>query len=162
MTTEPAVVAKPDETILMVEDEDDLRVITGRILTRAGYHVLTASGGEQAIHLTQTHPGPIHLLLTDVIMPKMTGNEVAVRIRELRPEIPVLYMSGYAEPVLTENGTLPDGVTIVEKPFTSQELLDRVRAFLHPQAAPAPASPSSTPPSCTRSRTTPAASGLGP
>ena len=68
-------------------------------------------------------------------MPKMTGNEVAVRVRELRPDIPVLYMSGYAEPVLTENGTLPEGVTIVEKPFTSQELLDRVYAFLHPRAA---------------------------
>ncbi len=65
-------------------------------------------------------------------MPKMTGNEVAARIRTIRPDIPVLYMSGYAEPVLTENGTLPAGVTIVEKPFTSRELLDRVGKFLHP------------------------------
>ena len=121
----------PHETILMVEDEDDLRVITSRILTRAGYQVLSASGGEQALHLAQSHPGPINLLLTDVIMPKMTGNEVAARVGVLRPGIPVLYMSGYAEPVLTDNGTLPDGVTIVEKPFTSQELLQRVRAFVH-------------------------------
>ncbi|MET0415639.1 MAG: PAS domain S-box protein, partial [Actinoplanes sp.] len=132
--TEPVAGAAPEETILMVEDEDDLRVITGRILTRAGYHVLAASGGEQALHFAKTHPGPIHLLLTDVIMPKMTGNDVADRVRELRPDIPVLYMSGYAEPVLTENGTLPDGVTIVEKPFTSQELLTRVRAFVQPPA----------------------------
>ncbi|GIE32861.1 hypothetical protein Ait01nite_059060 [Actinoplanes italicus] len=135
VTVEPAAGTTPHETILMVEDEDDLRVITGRILTRAGYHVLTASGGEHAIHLAQTHPDRIHLLLTDVIMPKMTGNEVAARVRALRPDIPVLYMSGYAEPVLTENGTLPEGVTIVEKPFTSQELLHRVRAFVHPSAA---------------------------
>jgi PAS domain S-box-containing protein len=132
VTAEPADAETPHETVLMVEDEDDLRVITGRILTRAGYHVLTASGGEQAIHLAQNHAGPIHLLLTDVIMPRMTGNEVAARIRALRPGIPVLYMSGYAEPVLTENGTLPEGVTIVEKPFTSRELLDRVARFLHP------------------------------
>jgi PAS domain S-box-containing protein len=132
VTAEPPPVQTPHETVLMVEDEDDLRVITGRILTRAGYHVLTASGGEQAIHLAHTHPGPIHLLLTDVIMPKMTGNEVAARIRAIRPGIPVLYMSGYAEPVLTENGTLPEGVTIVEKPFTSRELLDRVRKYLRP------------------------------
>ncbi|GAB7044776.1 MULTISPECIES: PAS domain S-box protein [Catenuloplanes] len=129
---EPAAAEAPHETILMVEDEDDLRVITGRILTRAGYHVLSASGGEQALHLAQTHPDRIDLLLTDVIMPKMTGNEVAARVRAIRPGIPVLYMSGYAEPVLTGNGTLPDGVTIVEKPFTSQELLNRVRAFVHP------------------------------
>ncbi|MBG0568044.1 PAS domain S-box protein [Actinoplanes sp. NEAU-A11] len=135
MTTEPDADGSPHETILMVEDEDDLRVITGRILTRAGYYVLTVSGGEQAIQVAQTYPDRIHLLLTDVIMPKMTGNEVAARIRAIRPGIPVLYMSGYAEPVLTENGTLPEGVTIVEKPFTSQELLARVRAFVHPPAA---------------------------
>jgi PAS domain S-box-containing protein len=138
-TIEPTTVESPHETVLMVEDEDDLRVITGRILTRAGYHVLTASGGEQAIHLAQTHPGPIHLLLTDVIMPKMTGNDVADRIRAIRPGIPVLYMSGYAEPVLTENGTLPEGVTIVEKPFTSRELLDRIGKFLQSAGPQAPA-----------------------
>jgi CheY-like chemotaxis protein len=128
---DPAIGAAPHETILVVEDEDDLRQITARILTRAGYQVLAASGGTPAIHFAQTHPGPIHLLLTDVIMPKMMGNEVAAHVRQHRPDIPVLYMSGYAEPVLTENGTLPDGVTIVEKPFTSQELLHRVHTFLH-------------------------------
>jgi PAS domain S-box-containing protein len=132
---EPAIGAAPHETILMVEDEDDLRQITARILTRAGYQVLTASGGAQAIHLAQTHPGRIDLLLTDVIMPNMMGNEVAEHIRHHRPGIPVLYMSGYAEPVLTENGTLPDGVTIVEKPFTSQELLHRIRTLLRQKPA---------------------------
>ncbi|MEV6490296.1 PAS domain S-box protein, partial [Actinoplanes sp. NPDC051633] len=136
VAVDAATDASPHETILMVEDEDDLRVITGRILTRAGYQVLTASGGEEAIHLAQTHPGGIDLLLTDVIMPKMTGNEVAARIRSLRPDVPVLYMSGYAEPVLTENGTLPEGVTIIEKPFTSRDLLDRVRCFLRSAAGP--------------------------
>jgi signal transduction histidine kinase/CheY-like chemotaxis protein len=129
--TAPDSDTPPNETILMVEDEDDLRQITARILTRAGYQVLTASGGTQAIHLAQTHSGPLHLLLTDVIMPKMMGNEVAVHVRRLRPDVPVLYMSGYAEPVLTENGTLPDGVTLIEKPFTSQELLHRIHTFLH-------------------------------
>jgi PAS domain S-box-containing protein len=124
----------PHETILMAEDEDDLRQITARVLTRAGYHVLAAAGGAEAIHLAQTHAGPIHLLLTDVIMPKMMGNEVAAQVKQRRPGIPVLYMSGYAEPVLTENGTLPDGVTIVEKPFTSHELLDRIRSILNPAA----------------------------
>jgi PAS domain S-box-containing protein len=132
---EPSAGAKPDETILMVEDEDDLRQISARILTRAGYHVLAAAGGAQAIHFAQTHTGSIDLLLTDVIMPNMLGNEVADHVRRHRPGIPVLYMSGYAQPVLTENGTLPDGVTIIEKPFTSQELLNRVRAFLRSSPA---------------------------
>ncbi|MEV8508362.1 PAS domain S-box protein [Actinoplanes sp. NPDC051475] len=129
--TEP----RPHETILMVEDEDALRQVTARILTRAGYNVLPANGGAQAIHIAQTHPEPIDLLLTDVIMPKMMGNEVAARIQAIRPDIPVLYMSGYAQPVLTENRTLPDGVTIVEKPFTSRDLLHRIRTVLHQRAA---------------------------
>jgi PAS domain S-box-containing protein len=135
----------PHESILMVEDEDDLRQITARVLTRAGYHVLAATGGTEAIHLAQTHPGPIHLLLTDVIMPRMMGNEVAAKVKLRRPGIPVLYMSGYAEPVLTENGTLPDGVSLVEKPFTSRELLDRIHAVLHPAGTPAEPSPAPQP-----------------
>jgi PAS domain S-box-containing protein len=150
---EPAAGPAPDETILMVEDEDDLRQITARILTRAGYHVLAAAGGAQAIRLAQTHPGPIHLLLTDVIMPKMMGNEVAIQVKQHRPDIPVLYMSGYAEPVLTENGTLPDGVTIIEKPFTSHELLHGVRTHLHPATTsdPAPGTQPAPPVQHTRS-----------
>jgi PAS domain S-box-containing protein len=135
---EPVVPAatgpRPHETILMVEDEDALRQITGRILTRAGYEVLPANCGAQAIHLAQTHPTPIDLLLTDVIMPEMMGNEVAARIHAIRPDIPVLYMSGYAQPVLTANGTLQDGVTIVEKPFTSRELLGHIRTTLNQTA----------------------------
>jgi CheY-like chemotaxis protein len=130
----PAHRSRAGETILMVEDEDALRQSTARILTRAGYHVLAADGGAQAIHLAQTHPGPIGLLLTDVIMPKMVGNEVAARVSAIRPGLPVLYMSGYAEPVLTENGNLPDGVVMVEKPFTGDELLARVDGVLRRHA----------------------------
>jgi CheY-like chemotaxis protein len=144
--TEPAPGTPPHETILMVEDEDDLRQITARILTRAGYRVLSATGGAQAIHLAHTHPGPIHLLLTDVIMPKMLGNEVAAQVRQRHPSLPVLYMSGYAGPVLTENGTLPDGVTIVEKPFTSRELLDRVHTIVHTATSRPTATPGTTQP----------------
>ncbi|RZU54307.1 PAS domain S-box-containing protein [Krasilnikovia cinnamomea] len=132
--------AAPQETILLVEDEPDLREATARILTRAGYHVLAAAGGEAALHIAETHPGPIHLLLTDVIMPKMMGNEVAARLHRRRPDTPVLYMSGYAQPVLTEHGRLPAGVTIIEKPFTRQHLLDRLHDVLH-HTHPAPANP---------------------
>jgi CheY-like chemotaxis protein len=121
----------PQATILLVEDESALREAAARILTRAGYEVLVADGGAAALRLADTHPGPIHLLLTDVMMPAMMGNEVAARIQDIRPEVPVLYMSGYAQPVLTENGTLQDGVAIIEKPFTRRDLLDRVQARLH-------------------------------
>ena len=119
------------ETILLVEDEDALRDTTTRILTRAGYRVLAAAGGEQAIRTAQTHPDRIGLLLTDVIMPEMMGNEVAARVRAVLPDVPVLYMSGYAQPVLAEHGTLEPGVTMIEKPFSSRELLGRVAALLH-------------------------------
>jgi PAS domain S-box-containing protein len=118
------------ETILVVEDEDALREVTTRILTRAGYRVLAADCGAAAIELAHHHPGPIHLLLSDVIMPKMMGNEVAARVTAIRPGLPVLYMSGYAEPVLTEHGTLPAGVIILEKPFTRRQLLDRIHTIL--------------------------------
>jgi PAS domain S-box-containing protein len=120
-----------DKTVLLVEDEAALRQVTTRILTRKGYRVLAADGGAQAIHIAQSHPGAIDLLLTDVIMPKMLGNEVATHVQAIRHGIPVLYMSGYAQPVLTENGTLPPGVAIVEKPFTGNELLHDVRTMLH-------------------------------
>jgi CheY-like chemotaxis protein len=125
-----ATPADPEATILLVEDEEALRNATRRILTRAGYDVLVADGGAAALRLAQHHPGPIHLLLTDVIMPNMMGNEVAARVHALRPDVPVLYMSGYAQPVLTENGTLQEGVIIIEKPFSRQDLLDRVHARL--------------------------------
>jgi PAS domain S-box-containing protein len=127
--------ARPRETVLLVEDEEPLRDATTRILRRAGYHVLVADGGDTALRLVRDHDGPIHLLLTDVIMPGMLGNQVAARIHDLRPDIRVLYMSGYAQPVLTENGTLPPGVSIIEKPFTRQDLLDCVHARLHARAA---------------------------
>ncbi|MEV4351952.1 ATP-binding protein [Actinoplanes sp. NPDC049596] len=130
--------SSPGGTILLVEDEDALRQVAHRILTRSGYDVLPAAGGEQAIHIAQTHPGTIDLLLSDVIMPKMFGNEVAARIQAIRPGTPVLFMSGYAQPVLTENGTLPDGVLIIEKPFTSHELLDRIHTVMHDQAVTRP------------------------
>ena len=124
-----------------VEDEDALRESTSRTLAGAGYQVLVADGGAAAVRIAREAEGPIDLLLTDVMMPEMMGNEVAARVQELRPGIPVLYMSGYAQPVLTENGTLPPGVEIVENPFPRAVLLERVRARL-PKRAPGPERPS--------------------
>ena len=123
------------ETVLVVEDEEALREVTRRILSRNGYQVLTAASGPDALKTAEHADCYIHLLLTDVIMPHMLGKELAIKIREACPGIRVLYMSGYAQPVLASEGTLDPGVTLVEKPFSERDLLEMVREVLD---APAP------------------------
>lgn len=118
------------ETVLIVEDEQALREVARRILTSNGYHVLTAADGPEALKIAEHTDSHIDLLLTDVIMPHMLGKELATSICELYPYIRVLYMSGYAQPVLASQGTLDPGVTLVEKPFTATTLLNRIREVL--------------------------------
>jgi hypothetical protein len=113
-------------TVLVVEDADDLREVAERILVRNGYQVLTASDGPAAIEVARRHDGRIDLLLTDVVMPKMPGKQLANLIMSTRPGIHVLYMSGYAEAMLGESGTLEAGVLLLEKPFTEPSLLAKV------------------------------------
>jgi CheY-like chemotaxis protein len=129
-TSDPPAQRRGGETILVVEDEDAIREVTRRILTRNGHTVLTAGGGAEAVAIAQNHEEPIHLLLTDVVMPQMLGMEVALTVREVRPGIRVLFMSGYAQPVLASQGTLDEGVHLVEKPFSEAELITRVREVL--------------------------------
>ena len=123
------------EIVLLVEDEDAIREVARRILARNGYQVLTAADGPAAMQIARDHPGRIDLLLTDVIMPRMMGREVVERVRDLRSEVAVLFMSGYAEPILG-TGELPAEVLLVEKPFSEQALLNKVRRALSttPQA----------------------------
>ena len=123
------------ETVLIVEDEEAIREVTRRILTRNGYTVLTAEGGAEALALATEHAGDIHLLVTDVVMPQMLGKEVAERVLSLRPDIRVLFMSGYARPVLASKGTLDPGVTLLEKPFTEAALLAKAREVLEEEPA---------------------------
>jgi CheY-like chemotaxis protein len=111
------------ETVLVVEDEAALREVTRRILTRSGYQVITAASGPEAIAIAAGHPGEIHLLVTDVIMPHMLGQEVAEKMRAVKPGIEVLFMSGYARPVLASQGRLDPNVALVEKPFSEADLL---------------------------------------
>ena len=131
---QPAVVAsKPgqgDETILLVEDEPNLRRLARQALESQGYSVLDAPDGASAIQVSNSHQGPIHLLLTDVIMPGMNGRELALRISSLRPEARVLYMSGYTENAIGHNGTLDEGITLLQKPFTLPALKAKVREVL--------------------------------
>jgi signal transduction histidine kinase/CheY-like chemotaxis protein len=119
------------ETVLVVEDEEALRDVTERIFTRNGYRVITAANGADALALVARHEGEIHLLVTDVVMPKMLGKEVAERVRGLRPDIEVLYMSGYAQPVLASQGRLEPGVALVDKPFSEAALLAKAGQVLN-------------------------------
>jgi PAS domain S-box-containing protein len=118
------------ETILVVDDEDALREVTRRMLTRSGYTVITASGGAQAIEIASSHVGPIDLVLTDVIMPKMQGPTVANEVRKVRPDIRVLFMSGHAQPVLEAEAVLGTDFLLLEKPFDQAILLESVRHVL--------------------------------
>ena len=118
------------ETILVVDDEEALREVTRRILTRNGYTVLVASSGAQAVEIAEGYGGEINLLLTDVIMPSMQGPTVANEVRLLRPGIRVLFMSGHAQPVLEKEAVLGTDFRLVEKPFDQVTLLEHVRASL--------------------------------
>jgi PAS domain S-box-containing protein len=120
------------ETVLLVEDEEDVRALAGEVLRRAGYHVLTARDGEEALRAAAAHPGPIHLLLTDVVLPGLGGGELARRLAEARPATAVLFMSGYADDLVVRQGVLRAEEAFLPKPFTADELLEKVRAALRP------------------------------
>jgi len=119
------------ETILLVEDEEVVRGLTRKILMQAGYNVLDAKGGDEAIRLCHAHAGPIDLLLTDVVMPEVSGKEVADRLLELRPSIRVLYMSGYTDEAIVQHGVLDANVKFIQKPFTWVGLTRKVREVLN-------------------------------
>ena len=118
------------ETILLVEDEESLRDLTSRILTRSGYQVCVAATGSEAVRAASDPAQPVDLLLTNVVMPEMLGNEVAVRVGAVRPGLPALFISGYAQPILDTHGVPAPQFDILEKPFTEATLLSRVRQAL--------------------------------
>jgi len=118
------------ETILLVEDEANLRYLARQFLEKQGYRVIEAADGSVAMQIVVAHEGVIHLLLTDVIMPGMNGRELAQRVSEIRPNVKVLYMSGYTENVIGHNGTLDAGVRLLQKPFNLRDLKDKVREVL--------------------------------
>jgi two-component system, cell cycle sensor histidine kinase and response regulator CckA len=118
------------ETILLIEDEDQVRQVATDILTPLGYRVLAAHGPEHAERLCATHPDPIELLLTDVVMPEVDGPQLARRISRLRPGIRVLFMSGYTDDAIVHRGLLDSGTAFVAKPLTPLALARKVRAVL--------------------------------
>jgi two-component system cell cycle sensor histidine kinase/response regulator CckA len=126
---EPAVRAGT-ETILLVEDELGVRQLVREMLHRLGYKILQASGGAEAIRLFVQHQGSIDLLLTDVIMPQMSGRELAEHLKALRPSLKVLYISGYTDDMLAHHGVLESNVFLLQKPFAPDELAIKLRELL--------------------------------
>jgi len=120
----------PTETILLVEDEHQLRALAARILERAGYRVLTAGAGEEALEVCTGHSGRIHLLLTDLVMPGMNGRQLAERAATLRPDMRVLYMSGYTDDVIVRHGVVGQSAAFLQKPITTTALNEKVREVL--------------------------------
>jgi CheY-like chemotaxis protein len=139
-TTAAAPAAAParghGETILLTEDEESLAELVHRILVRNGYQVFAATSPDAALRHASDLTQPIDLLLTDAVMPGMLGNEVAARVRALRPGLPVLYMSGYAQPVLDTQGALDPDIDLLEKPFSETMLLTRVGQALGERPGP--------------------------
>ena len=120
-----------EETVLLVEDEEVLRGLLAKFLRLYGYTVLEARHGGEALLLCERHPGSIHVMVTDVVMPQMSGRELADRLTPLRPEMKVIYMSGYTEDTLVQHGVADLSMVFLQKPFKPIELARRVHAVLH-------------------------------
>jgi len=127
------------ETLLLVEDSAALREMILEVLEQHGYRVLQAGHGEQALEVLREHKQAVDLLLTDVVMPRLGGQDLANEVRLLHPGIRVIYMSGYTDGAISRAGILGEGVTLLEKPFTSERLTRGVREALDgPLAGDAP------------------------
>jgi two-component system, cell cycle sensor histidine kinase and response regulator CckA len=118
------------ETILLVEDEEPLRKVIIELLTQIGYHVLSAANGKEAIEVAKTYPDKIHLLITDVIMPEISGPELAGELCTARPDLKVIYISGYTDDSLAPEGVLQPGTVLVNKPFSVRVLSAKMREVL--------------------------------
>ena len=127
---EPVRAPAGAETILLAEDEAPVRTLAQRCLEGMGYQVLAASRADEALRMVERHVGPIHLLLTDVVMPGGSGPELAERLAPRHPEMRVLYMSGYTDDAIVHRGVIAPGIELLEKPFTPATLTRRVRDVL--------------------------------
>ncbi len=134
------------ETVLLVEDEDQVRELARLVLERHGYTVLAAADADSAVALADRHPGHIHLLVTDMRLPRVSGRELSARLSIHRPGTRVLYMSGTADGSITRHTLLEPGTAFLEKPFSLDQLLRTVRQVLGPPEAGTPARLSSPEP----------------
>jgi len=130
------------ETILVAEDQPDVRALTRSVLERYGYTVLEASNGHEALRVLREHPRSIDLLLTDVVMPTLGGGRLAQEVDDSYPHMKVLYTSGYTDDAIVRQGVLQDGLAFIAKPFTPAALAAKVREVLDDRPAPSPGSES--------------------
>jgi len=125
-----AAVSRGEETILLVEDDPLVRELSFEFLKSAGYNMLVSSNGKEAYALAEQHKGKIHLVLTDVVMPGMGGQEMVEKIVKTRPGLKVIYLSGYADEAIVSHGKLPHGDAFMQKPFRMGDLANKVREIL--------------------------------
>ena len=144
----PAVVrsAFGRETILLAEDSEVVRALVREILERKGYNVLVATDGPDAIGVCSRHEGPVHLILTDVVMPGMNGRELYETLAPSHPDAKVLYMSGYTDDAVIQRGILHTGTAYLQKPFLPETLAQKVREVLDGDSARPTAGRSAEPP----------------
>ncbi len=124
------------ETILVAEDEPSVREVVSRVLSKRGYRLLLAEDGLAALELGRSSPEPVDLLLTDLVMPRMRGGELANELQKIRPGLRVMFMSGYTDDSVIRQGILEDGIPFLQKPFSAEALAGKVREVL--DAAPIP------------------------
>ena len=126
----PRAASRGTETVLVVEDVPAVLEVTREMLSRLGYHVLTAGTGRAALQVAAAYDKPIHLVLTDVVMPDVDGRGLAEQFKQIRPDTRVLFMSGYTDDAVVRHGILQEGIAYLQKPFTPQALAAKVRAVL--------------------------------
>jgi PAS domain S-box-containing protein len=127
---EPTPTKRGAETILLAEDEEGVRLLAGRILEAHGYQVLHARDGREALQICRQHTGPIHLLLSDVVMPNLNGRDLVLKASPLRPQMKIIYMSGYTDTVIALHKILESGAAFLQKPFTPDLLVRTIREVL--------------------------------
>jgi CheY-like chemotaxis protein len=130
---EEEVLARATETVLVVEDAESVRELAREFLEQRGYRVLEAEDAGEALRVAEAEPGPIHAVVTDMVMPGMNGRELAERLRQARPGLRVLFMSGYSERGISAQGLLQSGAAYLEKPFSGDALGRKLRQVLHDQ-----------------------------
>ena len=123
-------VAGGRETVLLAEDDPSVRAVVSEVLSQKGYRVLRAPDGQAALEMARGQPGEIDLLVTDIVMPGMTGRELAEALTAERPGIRVLYMSGYTDDAVVRHGVLAEGMPYLQKPFSPRALASKVREVL--------------------------------
>jgi CheY-like chemotaxis protein len=117
--------------VLLVEDEPAVREVAARLLRERGYHVLVAANGDEALQLARAHPkDKIHLLVTDVVMPRLSGKMVADQLKALQPDMKVLFISGYADDTIIQSGKENTSLAFLQKPFSPALLAHKIRAML--------------------------------